>query len=489
MKWLCALLISFGYPIAVHGASFSATTDKTELTLGQSFILTLRADNVAPSLKQLPVDILKKDFVIVGTDIQEQGKSQFMSLRLYPLKAGLISIPPLSFAGLRSKALNLVILESSPDISRVLVHTGFASSHFVERQAVYFYVDVHHDGGLQWQPPRAPVTPDAHIRPLPPIQAVTNSDGTVKQRYAYSLMPLRSGSIKISWPLLEASKFGEPLRYAIPSINLDVVAIPRYLPLHVPVGKVIVTASRSAAEVKINQPFNWEFVIQGTGLSEEALSKLLDFPESNALKIYPPQIEIQENNSAVLQTAKFTVPVVPLKSGAISLPKITLPYYDPQLGRIEAAAVPDGVVRVFSPVTQWLWWVASSLVICLVLGLILWKAVVYFRQFFAERAWLKRLATAQDVRSLRHALLAPNYQGTLKQWLARYQKQFGENAALQHQIERLDHISFNPAPRDNFSQLRQTLIFTLRNRPKKSVLVRPESLDLFELMKSPLSRN
>ncbi len=487
MKWLCALLISFGYTIAVHGANFSATTDKTELTLGQSFILTLRADNVAPSLKQLPVDILKKDFVIVGTDIQEQGKSQFMSLRLYPLKAGLISIPPLSFAGLRSKALNLVILESSPDISSVLVHTGFASTHFVERQAVYFYIDVHHDGGLQWQPPRAPVTPDAHISALPPIQAVTNSDGTVRQRYGYSLMPLRSGIIKISWPLLEASKFGEPLRYAIPPINLDVVAIPRYLPLHVPVGKVIVTASHSAPEVKINQPFNWEFVIHGTGLSEEALSKLIDFPESNALKVYPPQIEIQENSSTVLQTAKFTVPAVPLKSGVVSLPRITFPYYDPRLGRIEAAAVPDGVVRVFNPLAQWLRWVAMSLVVCLVLALILWKVIAYFRQFFAERAWLRRLAAAQDAATLRHVLLAPNYGGTLKQWMERYQKQFGSNAALQHQIERLNRISFSSAPRDDFSQLRQTLIFTLRNRPKKSARVKPASTNLFDLMKPPVS--
>lgn len=409
-----------------------------------------------------------------------------MSLRLYPLKAGPVTIPSLSFAGLRSQALNLLILESSTEISSVMVSTGFASTTFMERQAVYFYIDVYHDGGLQWQPPQAPVTPDAHIRALPPLPAV-NSDGTVKQRYAYVLMPLRSGIIKVSWPLLEASKFGEPLRYAIPTAILDVAAIPRYLPLHVPVGKVTVTASPPPADLKINQPFNWEFVIRGSGLSEEALAKLLDFPESSAIKIYPAHIEIQESGDTVLQTVKLTVPVVPLKSGTTSLPEITVPYYDPQLGRIEGAAVPDSVVRVVNPVAQWLWWVAIALVICCALAWGLWKTVVYLRKFLAERAWLKQLAAAQDVSSLRHALLAPNHQGTLKQWLARYQKQFGDNAALQHQIERLDHISFNPAPRDNFSQLRQTLIFTLRNRPKKNAPVKPTSLDLFELMKPPVS--
>lgn len=489
MKWLCALLISCGCAAAVHGTGFSATTDKTEVTLGQSVLLTLRADNVAASLKQLPMDILKKDFVIASTDIEEQAKSQFMSLRLYPLKSGLITISSLAFAGLRSKTLNILILESSADISSVIVKTGFASTNFVEREAVYFYIDVYHDGGLQWQPPQAPATPDAHIRALPPLQAVRNSDGTVKQRYAYALMPLRSGTIKISWPLLEASKFGEPLRYAIPSVVLDVTAIPRYLPLHVPVGKVTVTASPTASEVKINQPFNWEFVIQGAGFSEAALAKLLEFSESDALKVYPAQIEILEGGNTVLQTAKFTVPVIALKSGSINLPKITLPYYDPQLGRIEGAAVPASVVRVFNPVTQWLWRVMVALAVCLALGMLLWKAVIDFRQFLAKRAWLKRLASAQDVKSLRHALLAPNNEGTLKQWLGCYQEQFGDNAALQHQIERLNRLSFSPAHSDDFLELRQTLLVTLRKRPKKSAAGKTASPDLFALTKPRLLHN
>lgn len=487
MKWLYALVITCGCTVAAHGSSFSVTADKPELTLGQSFVLTLRADNAATSLKQLPIDILRKDFSVASTDIQQQGKSQFMSLRLYPLKAGPITIPSLSFAGLRSKALNLMILESSADISSVSVKTGFTSSNFVERQAAYLVIDVDHDGGLQWQPPQVPTTPDAHIRALPPLPLTTNSDGTVKQRYAYTLMPLRSGIIKISWPLLEASKFGEPLRYAIPATILDVSPIPRYLPLHVPVGKVTVLASKSPATVTINQPFNWEFIIQGTGLSDEGLSKLLDVPESNTLKIYPAQIEVRENGTAAIQTAKFTVSLVPLKAGAVSLPKITLPYYDPQLGRIEGATVPHSGVRVFDPVTQWLWWVAASLAICLGLGLILWKIVAYCRELLAKRAWLKQLAAAQDVKTLRHALLAPTYRGTMKQWMERYQQQFGANAALQHQIERLHRISFSPAARDNFSQLRQTLIFTLRNRPKKCTPEKTAALDFFELMKPPAS--
>lgn len=487
MKWLYVLLVGCGYASAVHGASFSAITDKTEVTLGQSLTLTLRADDVASSLKQLPVDILKQDFAIVATDTQERAKSQFMSLRLHPLKTGLITLPSLSFAGLRSKALNLLVHEFSDDISNVIVKTGFASTNFVEREAVYFYIDVYDDGGLRWRPPQVPVTPDVHIRALPPLEAIRNSDGTVKQRYAYALMPLRSGTINISWPLLEASKFGEPLRYAIPSVVLDVTAIPRYLPLHVPVGKVMVTAHHAIARVKINQPFSWEFVIQGTGFSEEALAKLLEFPENSTLKIYPAQIEIQEGGNTVLQTAKFTVPVVALKSGLVNLPKIAVPYYDPQLGRIASAPVPGRVVRVFNPLTQWLWWIAAGLMVCLTLGLILWKAVGNGRRVLAERAWLKQLASTQDVISLRHALLAPHHKGSLKQWLERYQKQFGDNAALRHQIERLEHMSFSPSPRDNFFELRQVLIATLRKRPKKTGAIRPVSPDLFELIKPPLS--
>lgn len=489
MRKLCVFLIGCACFASTHGATFYADTDQTEVTLGQSFTLTLHAENVATSLKQLQVDILKKDFAVAGVDIQDQAKSQVMRLRLYPLQPGLITIPPLYFGGLRSKALNVLIQESSANIPRVVIKTGFSSNAFVERQATYFYVDVYHDGSLQWRAPEAPVTPDAHIRALPPLLAVTDASGAVVQRYPYTLMPLKSGAIQISWPLVEASKFGELLRYAIPASVIEATAIPRYLPLHVPVGKVTIAAHPPTSPVKINQPFNWVLIIQGTGLSAESLAKLLDFSENETLKIYPAQVEMQTSGNALLQTAKFTVPIVPLKSGRVHLPRVVLPYYDPPLGRIEAAVVPESVVRVFNPLLQWAWWVGIALIICFAMGFVLWKAVHYFRRLFLQRAWLKRLVLSQDVRGLRNALLAPNYKGTLRQWLAMYQLRFGDNPALQEQIERLDRFSFsNAAPKD-FSRLQQAILVTLRNRQNNKAPTKPAPLNLFELVRPPRSCN
>lgn len=482
MRKLCVFLIGCACFASTHGATFFADADQTEVTLGQSFTLTLHAENVATNLKQLQIDILKKDFAIAGVDIQDQAKSQVMRLRLYPLRPGLITIPPLYFAGLRSKAINVLIQESSADIPQVIIKTGFSNSTFVERQATYFYVDIYHDGGLQWRTPEAPVTPDAHIRALPPILPVTDANGTVMQRYPYTLMPLKSGTIQISWPLLEASKFGELLRYAVPTSIINVTAIPRYLPLHVPVGKITITAHPPVSRVKINQPFNWVLTIQGAGLSEDGLAKLLDFPENERLKIYPPQVEMQ--TSVMLQTAKVTVPVVPLKSGLVHLPKIVLPYYDSTLGRVEAAVLPEKAVRVFNPLVRWAWWVGIALIICLAVGFVLWKAVHYFRRLVVRRAWLKRLALSRDVRALRNALLASNA-GTLGQWLAEYQSQFGDNPALQEQIERLDRASFSNVAPGDFTQLKQNLLLTLRNRQKNKAPIKLAPRNLFELIRPP----
>ena len=135
----------------------------------------IRAEDLAAPLAQLQYDALKRDFEIVNTSLSSQTitrnrreiKTEVMELALYPLHIGRITLPILEFAGKKSQPLSLNVLESSPAVPRVLFETGILPAQAMQRQEIYLYLDVYHDGSLLWRKPPQIKAVGSSVRALP----------------------------------------------------------------------------------------------------------------------------------------------------------------------------------------------------------------------------------------------------------------------------------------------------------------------------------
>ena len=338
---------------------------KTSSQLGEPVLVEVKAVDMPVSLSSMNLDKLKQDFNVfsISSNVQSQKikkrtvKIETMSLTLYPLHSGKLRLPALSLHGKQSRVLDILIGESGKQTTQISFKTAIDTPRPVVRQAFTLSLDIYDDGSRQWTAPPELEAAGLYQQRLAETQREENIAGVryTVHRYAWSLMPLRDGKLKISFPMLDAFKFGARLRYPVAPVKLDAAAVPAYLPIYVPIGKPEVIQDSLPAELALKRPINWTLSVSGTGISPEGLSKLLSTLHSNdSMRFYPLEISTDSNNRAATATQilRVTMPLVPLRTGKLIMPDINLPYYDPDRGMMQSVLLPGATVDVFDPVWQ-----------------------------------------------------------------------------------------------------------------------------------------
>lgn len=439
--WQLALLLCVIWSgMAVADARFTLKADKKTIALGEPLTVELRAENGREALSGISLEPLKQNFNVYGisSNVQTQTRKgrtvsvESMTLILYPLRSGKLTLPALRYMKKASKALDISVTESGKNTLPVIFKTAIDSAGLQVRQAATLTLDIYDDGTLQWTAPGELQAAGAHQRRLAESQREEMLEGNryTVHRHAWALMPLREGSLNVEFPLLDAFKFGTRLRYPLAALKLEVAAVPAYLPVHVPIGKLQVAAEALPAEIALGRPVNWNLTIQGSGLSEAGLGKLLASIRSNeALKFYPASISKVDNARATTaaQTLRVTLPLVPLQTGTQQLPEINLPYYDPASARIESIVIPGARIKVFNPL--WLTVQKIAVGLLLLIGAISlgYGLLKHLRLARNRRRSLLAITHAVSADELHRALLnfdtGPSVMQclTLQQWLQRMQ--------------------------------------------------------------------
>lgn len=455
--WRLTLLVCVAWSgVAVAEVRLTLKADKKEIALGEPLTVEIKAEDVREPLSSISLDKLKQDFNVYGisSSVQTQSKkgrrvsSETMTLILYPLRAGKLQLPALSYSGKNSQPLAVSVVESSKQTARVIFKTALDVAHPQVRQAATLTLEIYDDGSLQWTAPREIVTAAAHQRKLADSQREETVDGTryTVHHYAWALMPLREGGMTVEFPMLDAFKFGTRLRYAVAPLWIDAAPVPAYLPVHVPVGMPVVSVDPLPSEIALERPVNWTFSVQGSGISAEGMSKLLAAISSNeSLRFYPPMISTAEDErpTTAMQILLVTLPFVPLRTGTLQLPEINLPYYDPASARVEAAVIPGVRIEVFNPVWQTVQKTAAGLLASLgAAGLGYWLLKA-FRRALKRRKSLLAVSRATSADELHRALLkfdiaaAPVQCLTLQQWLFQMQLVYGADERLSAVVQKL----------------------------------------------------
>jgi hypothetical protein len=132
-----------------------------------------------------------------------------------------------------------------------------------------------------------------------------------------------------------------------------------------------------------------------------------------------------------------------LQTGALHLPEISLPYYDPASARVEAVFIPGARIEVFNPLWHTVQKVAAGL---LVLAGVIGLVYLLFKQLRRARKRRKSLlaiSSAASADELHRALLKFDIDAatvqclTLQQWLQRMQQVYAVDERLAVVVQKL----------------------------------------------------
>lgn len=434
-------LISSG--IATAAPRIKLAADKRVMVLGEPLLVKISVEESRESLGKINLGKLKLDFNVYAISSSTQtlskngrsNKSETLTLTLYPLRTGKLQLPALSFMGNKSNSLVVTVNESGRNMSPVMIRATLDTLHPHVRQAATLTLDTLDDGNLLWTPPADVVAQGAHLRKLAQSRREEMVEGIryTVHRHAWALMPLREGAMKVEFPMLDASKLGMRLRYPVAPLKFDVAAIPAYLPVHLPIGKIEVSQAALPAEISLARPVNWIISVKGSGLSVEGLGKMMTSVRSTAsLQFYPALIssEANERPETPEQILRVTLPFTPLQSGELALPDLNLAYYDTASMKVESVYIPGQKIEVFNP----LWRTMQKIALGFILlaggaGLTYW----FYKKLLLEltrRKQLGAISRAVNADDLRRALLNFGVGGeagtciTLHQWLQRMKQTY-----------------------------------------------------------------
>ncbi len=387
-----------------NAASLSAQLDRTTVALGEPVSLTVQAQGL--NLDALDIGPLGARFDVSGRTLSRGTDSETLVLTLYPRAAGVLHIPPLELDARRTATLSLTVTEGSDAVPRVTASWVLEPAEPWVNQPTRLTQAICDDGSLQWQRPALPTHSGRIVRALGEDEGEGNhatGEACTLHRFHWALLATHSGAAAFAAPMLDASRFGQRLRFPGPPLYYHAAALPAWLPAHVPPVAPIVHADSLPARWPLQRPLSWRLEVTG-GYSADGLKALLDLQlrESAALGVYPPLIEAltpDDRNSPLTRYA-VTLFLQPRASGEVTLPTLNLPWYDPARGQLTSQVLPGRSIAVFDPRWQRARQVAGGLSGALLLATLVWQGRRMARWRLARRRGLRAIRAARGITEL-----------------------------------------------------------------------------------------
>ncbi|KVW97203.1 BatD family protein [Thiobacillus denitrificans] len=456
-----------------NAGSLSARLDKTSVALGEPVGLTLQAQGL--SLEALDVGPLGANFDVFGRTLSRGTDSEILVLTLYPRAVGRVQIPPLQVEARRTAALPLAVTDGSDSMPRVTANWTLEPAQPQVNQPVRLTLAICDDGSLQWQRPALPTHTGRIVRSLGEDEGEAERAGEActLHRYHWALLATQGGAATLTVPMLDATRFGQRLRFPGPSLSYQAAALPAWLPAHVPPVAPVVHAEPLPARWPLQRPLSWRLEVEG-GYSADGLKALLDLQlrESPALGVYPPLIEpvASEDPNSPLSRYAVTLFLQPRASGEVTLPTLNLPWYDPARDRLASQVLPGRSIAVFDPRLQLARQVAGGLAGVLLLAALAWQIRRMARWRMARRRGLRAIRQAQGIAELAQAVRQFSFTGqppasSLGEWQRRLARET-RGCDVADAVRRMEQQLFGqalPTP----AELQQALLRKLAQaRPK-----------------------
>ncbi len=385
-----------------NAASLSVQLDRTTVALGEPVSLTVQAQGM--NLDALDVGPLGARFDVSGRTLSRGTDSETLVLTLYPRVVGALHIPPLQLDARRTAALPLTVTDGSDAVPRVTANWVLDPAAPRVNQPTRLTLAICDDGSLQWQRPALPTHAGRIVRALGQEEGTGERAGEActLRRFHWALLATRGGAASFAVPMLDASRFGQRLRFPGPALSYQAAALPAWLPVYVPAVAPVAHAESLPARWPLQRPLSWRIEVTG-GYSADGLKALLALQvnESAALGVYPPLIEVipQDDRNSPLTRYAVTLFLQPRESGELDLPTLRLPWYDAARDQL-ASVVVGQTLTVFDPRWQRARQVVGGLAGVLLLAALAWQGRRMARWRMARRRGLRAIRKARSITEL-----------------------------------------------------------------------------------------
>lgn len=396
---VCLILVSAG---SAWAQSFTATVNRNQIPEGETFLLTLSLSG-AKTNSSPDLSVLNQDFTTysVSNALQTNiinGKvdqSQQWNLVLMPNKTGSLSIPSIKLDNYATQPITLEVRPAGSEINTpsaggtqpgkfAIAGKINNKNPYVQEQIIYT-LKLTDRGGLQGEAPYFESEDDGAwiIKSLgaPEIHSQIVNGQTIRELiFKYALFPQKSGKLQVP-----AAKFrgfyltketrNDPFgRFFNDDIFLggfgmtDVFATknPIFLstkPIDIDVKPAAETAGdwwlpaqdvrlhaqfdAGKPEFKVGEAVTRTVYLQATGVIDSQLPEV-DFPQAAGLKQYPekPEFSMKVQNGQVIATEKIANVYIPGESGELTLPAVSVPWFNVKTNQPEIARIPEQKIIV-----------------------------------------------------------------------------------------------------------------------------------------------
>jgi hypothetical protein len=469
---LLALLVSG----AVNAASLTAQADRTNVALGEPLNLTISASGL--SLDAMDLTPLDANFEMYARTLSRGADGEILVLTLYPRVAGAVQLPALNLEARHTAALPLKVDDGNESVPRVSAHWALDPAAPQLNQPARLSLEICDDGSLQWQRPRLSTQGGRVLRALGEEEGTGERDGEpcTLHRFDWALLGTRSGTAILGVPMLDASHFGQRLRFPGPQLAYRVAPLPAWLPAHVPPVAPQIQVAPLPSRWPLNRPLAWRFEVTG-GYSADGLRALLDLQlhETPEMGVYPPLIEAGFPDDPASPLTRYTVTLFlqPRSTGPLTVPTLRLPWYDATRGQLASAAVTGRTLEAYDPRLKLLAQVAAGIAGLLLVGLLSRQVLRAARWRLARRRGLQAIRLARDAAALARAVRQFSLKDgqPIASSLGAWQRHMQQETGVDEVAEPLRHLEqhlFGQAT-VNLAEMRQALLSALeRARPRTS---------------------
>lgn len=342
-----------------HAAALSCQVAPAQPVLGEAVHWQLRATDLAAPLPTWTAAEFAPDWLLhaQSTSSTADGKghhAQDAEVTLYPMRTGMLALPPLELGDQRCAPRSVPVASHTPGGQPLYlgIHT-FPAQPMVGEQ-MRLELDVGSAGGLSWEPITAQA-PDANLQALPTLDRNVEVSGDAKptpvQRHAWALLPLLAGELKVEFPTIQARRFGQLIIYPPEFIRLQVRPRPAFWPANLPIGRPRIRLSPAPASLQVGQSGALHFTIHAPGITALELASILaDQAAQPNLTFDAPRIRPAINAAGEDDgTLQVGWPYRAKRGGTAHYPLLRVPYLDAQLGAPQRLQVSWGSVQVTDP--------------------------------------------------------------------------------------------------------------------------------------------
>ena len=385
---MVARLLHFSFFIALlmpmtaaNALSFTASVDTHRVEAGNSFQLTLKADEQSFN-KQPNLTPIKQDFDYKSNGQSNQVKiinGQITSetqwkLTLFPKSEGYLVIPPISYGNKKTKAITIKVTKpsksSSPRTSQLIfLDASTDKKEVYVQEQILFYLRVYQRSQLANASLSKPDIENTIIESLGEGRAYTASHNGYTYdviEYRFAIYPQKSGKFVIPTSVLSGSiasnaqrfrfdpfgNAGKPIRRKSQEISVTVKPIPESYPKNVP---WIPAHNLSLEEAwsptppifAVGDPVTRTITLNATGVASSLLPPL-PIPNSDDIKVYPDQPSNHSiaGTDGILSERTESYAIIPTRGGNIQLPALNVHWWNTNTDTLEIASIDTQHINV-----------------------------------------------------------------------------------------------------------------------------------------------